>query len=613
MGIPNEETSAAPGEGSSPRTILILSALIVIAGALVHVGSLEGVFLFDDQSGIVENETIRSLSNPSRVLSPPHDTTVAGRPLVNLTLALNHAAGGLSVRGYHIVNLAVHLLAACALFSVTRRTLLRISSLSSSATSLAFATALLWVVHPLTTAPVSYIIQRAESLAALFSLWTLYCVARSEASKRKTLWWIAAIAACFCGVLTKEVAAVIPVLVIAWHWSFCRGTIRQILQRNALLYAGLVATWVPLAWVALGVRSRSVGFEFSEYSSWGYLKVQAGAVLHYLRLCLWPRPLAFDYGWPEIPAWTAAAGPGLVVLVLVVGSTLGLVRRHPLGFAGTAFFAVLAPTSSFIPVVTEVIAEHRVYLPLAAVIASVVGLGATAMSRRGIRPAGSVGLLLLAVAAAALATQTVARTRIYRNARAPWEDVLRSHPENARAHFILGLALEAEDNPDRAFEHYRDAVRLRPRYARAHNNLAGILESLGRSEEALHHYGEAIRLKPLRARPHHNLGALLGRLGDVAGAVPHLERAVELDPSYWKARINLGIAYALLGRIDDAMAQFEHALEIDRARAAETHYHIGATLERAQRADEARRHYEEALSIDPDHEPSRRRLRAYGP
>jgi Flp pilus assembly protein TadD len=106
---------------------------------------------------------------------------------------------------------------------------------------------------------------------------------------------------------------------------------------------------------------------------------------------------------------------------------------------------------------------------------------------------------------------------------------------------------------------------------------------------------------------------LLGRLGDVAGAVPHLERAVELDPSYWKARINLGIAYALLGRIDDAMAQFEHALEIDRARAAETHYHIGATLERAQRADEARRHYEEALSIDPDHEPSRRRLRAYGP
>jgi hypothetical protein len=405
MGIPNEETSAAPGEGSSPRTILILSALIVIAGALVHVGSLEGVFLFDDQSGIVENETIRSLSNPSRVLSPPHDTTVAGRPLVNLTLALNHAAGGLSVRGYHIVNLAVHLLAACALFSVTRRTLLRISSLSSSATSLAFATALLWVVHPLTTAPVSYIIQRAESLAALFSLWTLYCVARSEASKRKTLWWIAAIAACFCGVLTKEVAAVIPVLVIAWHWSFCRGTIRQILQRNALLYAGLVATWVPLAWVALGVRSRSVGFEFSEYSSWGYLKVQAGAVLHYLRLCLWPRPLAFDYGWPEIPAWTAAAGPGLVVLVLVVGSTLGLVRRHPLGFAGTAFFAVLAPTSSFIPVVTEVIAEHRVYLPLAAVIASVVGLGATAMSRRGIRPAGSVGLLLLAVAAAALATR----------------------------------------------------------------------------------------------------------------------------------------------------------------------------------------------------------------
>ena len=134
---------------------------------------LSNAFVFLDVADIVDNPTIRHLGQLGRVLSPPAagGLTVGGRPVVNLTLALNYAFGGTNVWGYHALNLLIHILAGLALFGVVRRTPPR-------STLFAFAVALLWTVHPLQTESVTYIIQRAESLMGLFYLLTLYCFIR---------------------------------------------------------------------------------------------------------------------------------------------------------------------------------------------------------------------------------------------------------------------------------------------------------------------------------------------------------------------------------------------------------------------------------------------------
>ncbi len=180
-----------------PRMRLITAACaaaIVTCGLAAYSNSLRGPFVFDDLSSIVENPSIRSLWPIWPVFSPTgHGSTVQGRPLVNLSLAINYAVGGTdNVVGYHVVNMILHMLAGLTLFGVFRRTLVLPSmpdKVRHASTWLALGAALLWLVHPLQTSAVTYVIQRAGVMMGLFYLLTLYCFIRGDDSLKSRGWW----------------------------------------------------------------------------------------------------------------------------------------------------------------------------------------------------------------------------------------------------------------------------------------------------------------------------------------------------------------------------------------------------------------------------------------
>lgn len=151
---------------------------IVVAGAIAYATSFGGVFLFDDVRHILQDEWVRQLQGlPGR------------RPLVKLSLALNFRIGHVEPFGYHLFNLSIHLLAGLALFGLIRRAAWLTPQrrvIGASASTIAGVVALLWTVHPLQTQAVTYVIQRAESMMALFYLLTLYCIVRA-ADSRSTL------------------------------------------------------------------------------------------------------------------------------------------------------------------------------------------------------------------------------------------------------------------------------------------------------------------------------------------------------------------------------------------------------------------------------------------
>jgi len=158
--------------------------VIVLAALAAYHHSFSGPFIFDDRASITDNATIRSLWPPGPVFSPPPKAGSGGRPVFNLSLAMNYAAGGTKVRGYHAVNLAIHILAGLTLFGIMRRTLdgkFRNSNFENR-NLCAFAVALLWTLHPLQTEAVTWVSGRAESLMGLFYLLTLYCFIRSVES-----------------------------------------------------------------------------------------------------------------------------------------------------------------------------------------------------------------------------------------------------------------------------------------------------------------------------------------------------------------------------------------------------------------------------------------------
>lgn len=551
-----ERSSASPaGSHSGVETWVALLA-IAAAGWWAYGNGFDGVFLFDDHVDIDGNAAIRDLSSPWRVIRDQGQSGVSGRPLVALSYAVNYALHGLELMGWHATNLAIHVLAAFALFGVVKRALLlqgRFERFRGSATSVAFATALVWVVHPLTTGSVMYLGQRVESLMGMLFLVAFYCALRGFEAQRAWPWYMASVLATLASAASKEVAVALPVLVLLFDWLFVLGTLKELWRVRKGFYASLFATWLwigLLVWTAQG-RSESVGFEYEHVGVWAYLKTQAWAVMRYLRLCLWPSPLIFDYGKRPITEVAQWLPHGLCLIALMAGSVLGLARRKPLAFLGAWWFVILAPTSSFLPIVTELIVEHRAYLPLASVVLLVV-LGLHTLLARW---TAELALIPVAIAlAVGLGLLTRARNVDYRDEMHMWADVVEKLPSNDRAHTSYANNWIFVRQREEQLAQQASTQGLVAR-ARAHTEAAR--KALERAGE---HFAEAARLVPEDPDWHTNLGAYYLDTGRTADAIRELELARAGRPTFGTTLQSLGQAYAQNGEVDKAIEAFEAAL-----------------------------------------------------
>lgn len=221
--------------------ILRYSLIITACVFLAYINSFNVPFIFDDQINIVENNSIHDFLSVSQVFSPPFGTGIAGRPVINFTLALNYAISGYNPWSYHLFNLLIHLSAALCLMGVVRRTFLSDSlkeKYAEAAKPLAFVSALLWAIHPLNTQAVTYTIQRCESFMGLCFLLTFYFAIRGWQSVAPRQWHLAAILSFFVGIGTKEVIVVVPVLLFIYDLLFFHGDPKNVIKRSPLLYAG---------------------------------------------------------------------------------------------------------------------------------------------------------------------------------------------------------------------------------------------------------------------------------------------------------------------------------------------------------------------------------------
>jgi len=626
----------APARDTRP-TLLLCGAAIVAATLAAYCRGLGGQFLFDDVGSIAGNPTIRRIST---ALMPPAGLTVSGRPVLNLSFAVNYALSGTGVWSYHALNIAIHAAAALVLFGIIRRTLSAPAAGSwpeGECLAMAFGAALLWALHPLQTESVAYVVQRAESLMGLFYLATLYAFIRfAAAGSRGAVWAAASVAACLLGMGTKEAMATAPLVVLLYDRTFVAGSFRGAWARRKAIHLALAACWVPLAILVAGTGGRGGTAGFGSATPWwAYTLAQFRAVALYLRLALWPHPLIGDYGRILAGSPLGVAAGAAVVLCLVAGTCILLRRGPPIGFLGAWFLLVLAPSSSVIPVSTEIIAEHRMYLALAAI----ATLGAVALhvvlERRRVFMA-SVGLLALA-----LGILTVRRIGVYESPFAFWTDVALKNPENAGAWNNLGNIMAARGDPGGAIARYRRALSLAPAYADAHYNLGMALMATGRPGEAIENYEDALRFQPENPSIHYSLGNALAGEKRLDGAAAEYRAALKLDPGradawfnlggamveagnleeasdayahavrlrpgFADARVNHGNVLAQLGRIAEAVGEFNEALRLEPG-AADVHNNLGSLLAEAGKLADARAQFEEALRLKPDYRDARENL-----
>jgi tetratricopeptide (TPR) repeat protein len=535
--------------------------------------------IFDDGPAIPDNASIRRLWPLTTVLWPPEQggKTTDGRPLVNLSIAVNYAISGLDVWSYHAFNLVVHMAAALALFGLVRRTLLLPrfrERFAKHATALALAIALIWGLHPLQTESVTYIIQRAESMAGLAYLTTLYCVARSEAGEQRRRWQIAAFLACLAGMATKEVVVTAPVVVFLYLWVFVFGSWRETLSQRWRFLAALASTWFLLAALVLALEGRggSAGFE-SKQTVAEYAIMQLAVVVYYLKLCFSPRPLVLDYGARIVSDRNQLLTCGVIIFLMVAG-TLWALRRQPwIGFLGSAFFLILSPSSSVVPVLTQTLAEHRMYLPLAPVVTLTVILCFLGLERlrRTLPAEASQGLaarflpaLVLAFAALLLGGQTWLRNLDYRTALSIWKDTVDKQPFNMRAHLNVARKYAEVGDLEAALRHAQRAIELAPQ-GETYVERGIVYLQMQDFERARADFDQAIELNARAWSAYFARGTLYFELQEWDKALADFNQTIELRPNFAKAYQNRGVVHRRLGRPTEAVADFDRALQLDAA------------------------------------------------
>jgi tetratricopeptide (TPR) repeat protein len=582
---------AAPQPAPSPPRQSWLPALILLAGLIAYAGSFRGPFIFDDAATVAQNPQIRNAGNLAAVFSPPENTPVAGRPLVNLSLALNFAAGGLDVRGYHVVNLALHLVCALLVFALVRRS-------SNGNESLAAAVALIWTVHPLNSEVVAYVTQRTESLMAVCYLLTLYGSVRALDAKRPLKWQALAVAACAAGTACKETIATAPLAVLLYDRVFAFRSLREAFRVRGRFYGALASSWLLLAALVLSAgQTVSSGFGTAQTSSWTYLLNQTRMLTRYLQLSVWLGPLVLYYGWPRALGLTDVWLHGTAIILLLGVTAVALWRWPRAGFLGAWAFLTLAPSSSLIPIATEVGAERRMYLALAGLIAlAVVALDWWA-ARYASRRRGAILLGVAVVLAIPLGIRTAARVEEYESSLTMARTVMERWP-SPQAASLVGTELAAAGRRDEAIPYLREAARG---YAPARYFLGSELLAAGRTDEGIAELGAFVRDEPslLAARAAHGLLAnAFAARQDFAAAVPHYREYLAAhaeDGNAWNA---LGIALLQSGNQAGAVDAFAGAVKAAPGNAGFQTNFARALLD-AGRLDEAARIAQQAAAAGP--------------
>jgi len=554
--------------------ICLLFLTTFVAVLYVYRNSYEAPFTLDDETAILKNRSIRHLCDIKSVLSPPRNTGIGGRPLVNLTYAINYAMSGTAPWSYHVADIGIHLAAGLFLFLILRNILKKLDTVANSAVDrgwVAWVVTALWLLHPIQTESIVYISQRTECMAALCYLVSFYLFTQVVDHPEANRFKIGSVAMCGAGMLCKETMVTAPVFFYIFDAFIISGSFASAWRLRRELYVSLACTWILLGLSVFDLSKRSVGYG-QGFSIWTYPLLESKALYIYVLRTIWPFGFVFDYGslkFPELPSLLPYIGLCVVALALTI---LGLIRRWKGAFLSSAFFILLAPSSSIVPVAMQPIAEHRMYLPSACLILGIVLVGYKMMGRKGL-----AGFGLVAIGLGFLTSQ---RVEVYRTPLSLWSDTVSKTSENSRALANLGMAYTAAGHSREGEAFLRRALLVDRRNDRAQNALGNIWYDSENYAAAADAFRQAIALAPGQPEYYANFGNAALHLGRTEQAISSYRSALLIDPGLPEVHHSLGCALASTGNFDAALLEFKKALELNPdfqpAREAVTKLNMGS-------------------------------------
>ncbi len=614
------KVEATSGKGAVPAerefSPLVREGLIFVFFALVafliYSNVLHGPFVFDDEPNISENFYIRL-----------HEYTLGGledagfkgpnphRPVANISFALNYYVHQYNTTGYHVVNVLIHIITGILLYVFILDTLgiwrKRVSGAwamdEAHIPLIAFSAALLWLVHPIQTQAVSYIVQRMASMSSMFYLASFVLFVKGRLAGEDRARYLLYAGSAVCGVLavgSKENAVTLPFFILLYDWYFFQDLSRAWLKRGLIFLSAALVVFVLLGLFYMGGSPWQFiegWYAVRNFTLVERLLTEFRVVVLYISLLVFPYPgrLNLDYDFPVShslmdPVTTVFS---IGIIVALAGLAIYLAKgQRVFSFCIVWFLGNLVIESSVFGL--ELVYEHRNYLPSMLVFLLAVLLVYRYVYAR--RQWVAVGLLV--VLAVVFSGWTYERNKVWADDLVLWQDCVKKSPQKMRPHYNLGLALRKQGDVTDALVEFQKAVNIDPKYVPAYNNLGATFLDLGNIDEAIKKLSKAIQIDPSYGEAYSNLGLSLARQGKEDEAMKYFLKAVQLSPNNAKANSHLALALVKKANVDGAIEYYQRAVVIDPG-LVEAHYGLGVALARKGDIEGAIREFQETLRIDP--------------
>ena len=559
--------------------------LLAVCICLIYKNSVQGPFLFDDLPNILNNTNIRLTEITwDGIRRAGFESLSSHRPVANISFALNYYINGYNVLGYHLINVLVHILTGIILFYFIKATLI-ISNFrhmifepqkntssdihhisihdvndpsnaepqrsfcpaSNELLFISFFTTFIWLVHPLQTQTVSYIVQRMNGMSAMFYILSLllYVKARLSHSKsRRLMLFLSCILSGILSLGSKEISATLPFFIFLYEWYFFQDINLKWLKRSSKYFLCILFLIGVIAWFFLGahpIQNILSDYHLRKFTLWQRVLTEFRVVMYYISLIIFPHPirlnLLHDFSISNSfldPITTLLSFIAIIGLIMVAVWTAK--RKRLFSFCILWFLGNLLIESSVIGL--EIVFEHRTYLPSMFFILMIVGLAYDFIKKKWI------GSILLCAIAILFSAWTYQRNIVWSDDVILWEDCVKKSPHQYRQHYSLGVLLAGKGRLDEAIKQYDIALNIDPDDAKIYYGLGNALVRKGDSEAAVYNYHQALRINPSYFEAYYNLGRILSKKGEIGKAINTYQKVLSINGEMTPALYNLSWIYA---------------------------------------------------------------------
>jgi len=564
---------------------LLLLFFLAILVLIIYSVSIKGPFVFDDTINIRDNPNIRLTKLTfDGIIKAGFESPCPHRPVANISFALNYFLNGYDVEGYHIVNILMHITTGIILFYLIKVTLWLLyahklklqlehniqddckscstynsanpnifpsqnirSSTSIKILFTAFFATFIWLVHPLQTQTVSYIVQRMNCMASMFYILSLllYIKARLVNSKRiKLALFIGCLLSGLLSLGSKEISASLPFMIFLYEWYFFQDINPDWLKHNSIyLFCFLFIVTLLVFFYLSGHPIERIlsAYSHRDFTLWQRVLTEFRVVIYYISLLIFPNPkrlnllhdfaISYSFHDPITTLFSFFAIAGMLVTAILLAK-----RERLLSFCILWFLGNLVIESSVLGL--EIIFEHRVYLPSIFFILMFVSL----IYRFG--NSKWIWSVLLCVMGITLSVCTYQRNMVWSDDAILWEDCLKKSPDKPRQHYNLGVVLARNGNLDDAIKYYNNAIKIKPDFLDAYYNLGNVFVRKGDVEAAIYNYRKALQVNPDFFKAYYNIARILSNQGNIDEAIYNYQKALRINNETPQALYNLSWIYS---------------------------------------------------------------------